>query len=191
MAETVEQQPLSVMRRTRSNAMIIDSSGEEISADYNDPKERTTEEQISNSTSNALSKDTVSSKPEHEHTEVSINPHSKSNGEESAQNQLKSQSPKEFHNRDVRLHSSKFGIFPSEGEDDCQQCKELQNMISLWELGVSGLTRNYSKILSQLNKVRNTAEKLEGQLKEQVPCHVCVMCMRSRVCVCVCVLLSS
>lgn len=62
---------------------------------------------------------------------------------------------------------SKFKLLSSEKESTCKKCKELESVVGLWELGVSGLTRNYSKILSQLNKAREAARKLEGQVVER------------------------
>lgn len=53
-------------------------------------------------------------------------------------------------------------------EGGCEKCKELASVVALWELGVSGLTRNYSKILSLLNKAREASTKLEFQLKQKV-----------------------
>ena len=50
--------------------------------------------------------------------------------------------------------------------EDCQQCSELSQLLSLWELGVSGLARNYSRILAQLNKAQDAAACLESKMKE-------------------------
>lgn len=49
--------------------------------------------------------------------------------------------------------------------EDCQQCGELLQLLSLWELGVSGLARNYSRILAQLNKAQDAVACLESKMK--------------------------
>lgn len=184
MAETVTKQCLPRgPRRTRSNAMIIDtpSDDDNITTENDDTTIEKSADQMSNSSermssncarSSTLGSDsTVTTKLESKQTKVAETPHSTSNGDASTPSQSNVQAPEETHDHnDERGHPKLDDFFPPEGEDGCKQCEELQNMISLWELGVSGLTRNYSKILSQLNKVRNTAAKLEGQLeaKEEI-----------------------
>lgn len=69
------------------------------------------------------------------------------------------------------LLDAKLRLLAADSIDDsggCEKCAELQSVVTLWELGVSGLTRNYSKILSQLNKAREAMTKLECQLKQKV-----------------------
>ena len=66
---------------------------------------------------------------------------------------------------DAKLRLLAEDIVDDEG---CEKCKELASVVALWELGVSGLTRNYSKILSLLNKAREASTKLEFQLKQKV-----------------------
>ena len=50
---------------------------------------------------------------------------------------------------------------------ECQQCQELSQLLTLWELGVGGIARNCSKILAQLNKARDAHQGLEFRLKEK------------------------
>lgn len=54
---------------------------------------------------------------------------------------------------------------PISKNEDCQQCGELLQLLSLWELGVSGLARNYSRILAQLNKAQDAVACLESKMK--------------------------
>ena len=49
---------------------------------------------------------------------------------------------------------------------ECAQCQELLNWLSLWELGVSGLTRQYSQILAQLNRAKDATLIIECRVKE-------------------------
>ena len=49
---------------------------------------------------------------------------------------------------------------------ECEQCCNLMEQLSLWELGMSGLTRQYSQILAQLNHARDAAMILECKMKE-------------------------
>ena len=49
----------------------------------------------------------------------------------------------------------------------CPQCKELSEIVSLWQLGASGLARNYSRILAQLNKARDATMCLESKMKQR------------------------
>ena len=57
--------------------------------------------------------------------------------------------------------------FPISKKEDCRQCSELLELLSLWELGVSGLARNYSRILAQLNKAKDAVVCLESKMKER------------------------
>lgn len=50
---------------------------------------------------------------------------------------------------------------------ECSRCEELEQLLALWELGVSGFARNYSMILAQLNKVREASMCLESRLKRR------------------------
>ena len=50
---------------------------------------------------------------------------------------------------------------------ECSQCEDLLEWLSLWELGVSGLTRQYSQILAQLNHARDAATIIECKMKER------------------------
>lgn len=47
----------------------------------------------------------------------------------------------------------------------CKNCSELSRLLAMWEIGVSGLTRNYSKILSHLTKTRDAAMALDFRLQ--------------------------
>lgn len=47
----------------------------------------------------------------------------------------------------------------------CENCDELSRLLAMWEIGVSGLTRNYSRILAHLIKIRNASMALEFRLK--------------------------
>ncbi len=177
--------------RSRSNAMIIDSP-DECTSDDSRNSEPPSEESISNPTEELKPVDDIS-KPInglHDDTETSkpIDRHAVVDGcteipKERSQSSSERSTPVQFEgliSEPVLLHrhntspnqgipKSKLDFVSPEREDDgCKHCKELENMISLWELGVSGLTRNYSKILSQLNKVRAAANKLDGQFKEKV-----------------------
>ena len=49
---------------------------------------------------------------------------------------------------------------------ECEQCSNLKEQLMLWELGMSGLTRQYSQILAQLNHARDAAMILECKMKE-------------------------
>ena len=49
---------------------------------------------------------------------------------------------------------------------ECEQCGNLKEQLMLWELGMSGLTRQYSQILAQLNHARDAAMILECKMKE-------------------------
>lgn len=51
---------------------------------------------------------------------------------------------------------------------ECQRCEELEQLLAMWELGVSGFARNYSMILAQLNKVRDASICLESKMKQRV-----------------------
>ncbi len=198
MAEngTDETEQLSpVLRRSRSDAMIIDESNECTSDDsrkIETPNEEEGTEMIFNPTlelkpvddiskpSNGLNGDTETSKPIDRHAAVdgcteSPKVDSQSSSERSPPVHHKStiSEPVLLHRHntspDQGILKSKLDFLSPEKENDgCKHCKELENMISLWELGVSGLTRNYSKILSQLNKVRAAATKLDGHLKEKI-----------------------
>lgn len=48
----------------------------------------------------------------------------------------------------------------------CKNCSELSRLLAMWEIGVSGLTRNYSKILSHLTKTRDAAMALDFRLQQ-------------------------
>ena len=61
--------------------------------------------------------------------------------------------------------NAKFKL--ADGHKECSRCCELEQLLALWELGVSGLTRNYSKILAQLNKTRDAALSLESRIRQQ------------------------
>ena len=50
---------------------------------------------------------------------------------------------------------------------ECQQCQELSQLLTLWELGVGGIARNCSKILAQLNQAREAHQALEYRLQEK------------------------
>ena len=50
---------------------------------------------------------------------------------------------------------------------ECAQCNDLLERLSLWELGVSGLTRQYSQILAQLNHAHDAATIIECKMKEE------------------------
>ena len=50
---------------------------------------------------------------------------------------------------------------------ECQQCQELSQLLTLWELGVGGIARNCSKILVQLNQAREAHQALEYRLNEK------------------------
>lgn len=50
---------------------------------------------------------------------------------------------------------------------ECSRCEELEQLLALWELGVSGFARNYSMILAQLNKVREASMCLESRMKQR------------------------
>lgn len=56
---------------------------------------------------------------------------------------------------------------PRQVVSECSQCRDLLEWLSLWELGVSGLTRQYSQILAQLNHVRNAATIIECKMQEE------------------------
>lgn len=47
----------------------------------------------------------------------------------------------------------------------CENCKQLSQLLAMWEIGVSGLTRNYSRILAHLIKIRNASVALEFRLE--------------------------
>ena len=57
---------------------------------------------------------------------------------------------------------------PADKGGECAQCKELSQILALWELGVGGIARNCSKILAQLNQARNAHQALEYRLQEKV-----------------------
>ena len=48
----------------------------------------------------------------------------------------------------------------------CENCDELNHLLETWEIGVSGLARNYSRILAQLIKSRKASMALEYRLSE-------------------------
>ncbi len=48
----------------------------------------------------------------------------------------------------------------------CDRCNELNHLLAAWEIGVSGLTRNYSRILAHLMKTRDAASAMESRLKQ-------------------------
>ena len=50
---------------------------------------------------------------------------------------------------------------------ECPRCEELEQLLAMWELGVSGFARNYSMILAQLNKVRDASVCLESKMKQR------------------------
>ena len=50
---------------------------------------------------------------------------------------------------------------------ECEQCSDLKQWLSLWQLGVSGLTRQYSQILAQLNHARDAATIIECKMRER------------------------
>lgn len=49
----------------------------------------------------------------------------------------------------------------------CSQCEELSHLVSLWQLGASGLARNYSRILAQLTSARDATMRLESKIRER------------------------
>ena len=49
---------------------------------------------------------------------------------------------------------------------ECEQCSDLKEWLLLWQLGVSGLTRQYSQILAQLNHARDAATIIECKMRE-------------------------
>ena len=55
---------------------------------------------------------------------------------------------------------------PPRSVTECTQCSDLLEWLSLWELGVSGLTRQYSQILAQLNHARDAATIIECKMRE-------------------------
>ena len=48
----------------------------------------------------------------------------------------------------------------------CKNCDQMSRLLDTWEIGVSSLTRNYSRILAHLIKTRNSTIALESRLKE-------------------------
>ena len=58
-------------------------------------------------------------------------------------------------------------LVPGGDQGECQQCQELSQLLSLWELGVGGIARNCSKILAQLNQAREAHQALDFRLKEK------------------------
>ena len=58
-------------------------------------------------------------------------------------------------------------LMSSQDKGDCPQCKELSQLLALWELGVGGIARNCSRILAQLNKARIAHQALECRLREK------------------------
>lgn len=48
----------------------------------------------------------------------------------------------------------------------CESCGELSRLLAMWEIGVSGLTRNYSRILAHLIKTRDASIALECRLNQ-------------------------
>ncbi len=165
MAESVEQELSPVLKRTRSNAMVLEQS-DKITTDNEPSIEKSTEQTSKNPVRLNPDCGIITPKLEDKPTQAASIPHFDSNGAELTPSQLEGHAPEEMHDRNIRPQSKLDRLSSEREEDGCKQCKELQSTISLWELGVSGLTRNYSKILSQLNKVRNTAEKLEGRLEK-------------------------
>lgn len=67
--------------------------------------------------------------------------------------------------RDAKFKLLVPGVADKGGE--CQQCQELSQLLTLWELGVGGIARNCSKILAQLNQAREAHQALEYRLKEK------------------------
>ena len=58
-------------------------------------------------------------------------------------------------------------LVPVQDKGECPQCKELSQLLALWELGVGGIARNCSKILAQLNQAREAHQALEYRLNEK------------------------
>lgn len=58
-------------------------------------------------------------------------------------------------------------VVPEKVAGECAQCKELSQLLALWELGVGGIARNCSKILAQLNQAREAHQGLEFRLQEK------------------------
>ena len=67
------------------------------------------------------------------------------------------------------IRDAKFKLLAPGAADkgECQQCQELSQLLTLWELGVGGIARNCSKILAQLNQAREAHQALEYRLKEK------------------------
>ena len=63
------------------------------------------------------------------------------------------------------------------GGGGCGNCDELNRILAMWEIGVSGLTRNYSRILARLIKVRDASMALEYRLQNNTssPSHGCTI----------------
>lgn len=70
----------------------------------------------------------------------------------------------------VDMASTKLSLVMQEGRKTnggCENCSELNRQLAMWEIGVSGLTRNYSRILAYLIQVRNAAMALEFRLETE------------------------
>lgn len=74
--------------------------------------------------------------------------------------------PKERSDSHMPLSHARH-VLPPRQVAECSQCKDLLEWLSLWELGVSGLTRQYSQILAQLNHARDAATIIECKMREQ------------------------
>ena len=68
---------------------------------------------------------------------------------------------------EMSLAAMKAQLLIPETSSSCHRCNELEQIVSLWELGVSGLARNYSRILAQLNKARDASVCLESRMKQK------------------------
>lgn len=59
---------------------------------------------------------------------------------------------------------AKLSLLMPERSGSCENCDELNQLLAMWEIGVSGLTRNYSRILAHLIKIRHSSMALEFRL---------------------------
>ena len=60
---------------------------------------------------------------------------------------------------------AKLKLLLPDRSSKCQNCDELNRLLAMWEIGVSGLTRNYSRILAHLIKIRHSSMALEFRLQ--------------------------
>lgn len=66
---------------------------------------------------------------------------------------------------DETVADAKLKLLLPDRSGKCQNCDELNRLLAMWEIGVSGLTRNYSRILAHLIKIRHSAMALEFRLQ--------------------------